>query len=236
MGKRCQLRGLLVADMKGHGVRTAPPPSTAAENTSMVVTIAGLANRRSWSMLHPPWSTCGSARNPESRHRPGISRDGTLYVDISPEGVPVLRGYFSSAVSECRAAGRPTPTPTGASENAATAVAGSTPQQGNASAPARAAPLSSTRAEADGDLPTSVASPRGAGLSAEDAFVVKYCLSEPECEMVWFMGWSYWPGKARSPRTSLCPRGRAGDPPSLARPTHGRSPLTAGIRLPHAGN
>jgi hypothetical protein len=53
MGKLCQLRGLLVADMKGHGVRTAPPPSTAAENTSMVVTIAGLANRRSWSMLRP---------------------------------------------------------------------------------------------------------------------------------------------------------------------------------------
>lgn len=53
IGELCQLRGLLVADMKGHGVRTAPPPSTAAENTSMVVTIAGLANRRSWSMLRP---------------------------------------------------------------------------------------------------------------------------------------------------------------------------------------
>lgn len=41
MGRRCQLQGLQGADMKGHSVRTAPPPSTAAANT-----LNGLHDRR----------------------------------------------------------------------------------------------------------------------------------------------------------------------------------------------
>lgn len=43
-------------------IRGAPPPSTAATNISIVFAIAGLANRRSWSMLRRGTSEPSSKR------------------------------------------------------------------------------------------------------------------------------------------------------------------------------